>query len=137
MTAPGCSWLSVEPLNAAAASGGHASTCTTNVTAPVIDTILAGTNLASVVYVAGQDNVTNKGASIGLGLTAAGLWLASAVYGYSKTSECSAAVEGNYQGPSGGESLPHPFPYSSTGAMPPPAPAAPPAPPVGGHASPR
>ena len=120
MITPGCSWLFVEPLNSAAVSRGYASTCTTNVTAPVVDTILTGTNLASAVYVAGQDNVTNKGASVGLGLFVAGFWFASALYGYSKTSECSAYVEGKYQESPRREYPPHPFPYSSTGALPPP-----------------
>jgi hypothetical protein len=37
------------------------------------------TNVASAVYVAGQDNVTNKNAAVGLGLAVAGLWLSSAI----------------------------------------------------------
>lgn len=120
MTTPACSWLFVQPLNTAAASGGYPATCTTNVAAPVFDTIFVGTNLASVAYVASRDNVTNKGASIGLGLAVAGVWLASAVYGYSKTSECSAYLEGRYQEPLRRRTYPpRPYPYSPPPPPPP------------------
>ena len=119
MATPGCSWLFVEPLNPAAASGGY-GTCTTNVVAPVLDTLFVGTNVASVLYVAGQDNNTNKSQSIALGLSVASLWLASAVYGYSHTSECTSYVERNYQEPP--RRARPPRPYSPPNAMPPAAP---------------
>jgi len=73
--------------------------CTTNRAAPVIDTIFTLTNVVSAVYVAGQDNVTNKNTAVGLGLAVAGLWLSSAIYGYSKTSECEAAMDDDAPAP--------------------------------------
>lgn len=126
MTTPACSWIFVQPLNTAAASSGYPATCTTNVAAPVFDTIFVGTNVASVAYVASRDNVTNKGASIGLGVAVAGVWLASAVYGYSKTSQCSAYLEEKYQEPLRRRTYPpRPYPYSP-----------PPPPPAGGWNAP-
>jgi hypothetical protein len=92
--------------------------------APVLDTLFVGTNLASVLYVAGQDNATNKGQAIGLGLSVASLWLASAVYGYTKTSECAAWVEENrYVPPPPRRRMAPPRPYAPPFA---PAPAPPP-----------
>ncbi|HVZ87097.1 MAG TPA: hypothetical protein VHG72_09010 [Polyangia bacterium] len=93
LSTSGCSWIFVEPLPADDPSDyAH---CTTSRAAPVIDTIFTSTNLLSALYVAGEDNVKNKGPAISLGLGVAALWLASAIYGYSKTNECEAArVEG-------------------------------------------
>jgi hypothetical protein len=87
----GCSWLFVQPVPPGGSRG--VVTCTTNRAAPVIDTIFTTTNLASVVYVASKDDGTDKGAPIMLGLSVAGLWLASAVYGYQHTAECEAEEE--------------------------------------------
>jgi hypothetical protein len=65
--------------------------CTTSQAAPVLDTVFTATNVGSAIYVANQNNVTNKGTAVTAGLTVAALWLSSAIYGYSKTSECQAA----------------------------------------------
>jgi hypothetical protein len=67
--------------------------CTTSRTAPVVDTILAATNVASAIYVAGQDNIKNKESAVMLGLSVAAVWASSAVYGYRATSECREAKE--------------------------------------------
>jgi hypothetical protein len=89
---PGCSWIFVDRL-----PENHGSRreydCTTNRTAPVVDTILTATNLGSSLYVAGQDNVKNKEAAVTLGLAVAVAWASSAVYGYRATSECREAKE--------------------------------------------
>jgi hypothetical protein len=87
----GCSWIFVQPLPPRYERGGRTD-CTTNRAAPVIDTILTLTNVGSAVYVAGQDNVTNKGPSVTAGLLVGAMWFASAIYGYSKTSECEDAL---------------------------------------------
>lgn len=93
----GCSWLFVKPLPDRYERGDFAD-CTTNVAAPVIDTLFTATNVASAVYVAGQDNVTNKGTAVTAGLLVGALWLSSAIYGYSHTSECrDAKEEGDYR----------------------------------------
>jgi len=87
----GCSWIFVQPLPPTYARRGRVD-CTTNRAAPVVDTILTLTNVGSAIYVAGQDNVTNKGSSVTLGLLVGAMWLSSAIYGYTKTSECEDAL---------------------------------------------
>jgi hypothetical protein len=87
----GCSWLFVQPLPSNYEPGRSVPDCTTNRAAPVFDTIFTGTNIASAVYVAGENNVTNKGTAVTLGLLVASVWLSSAIYGYSKTSACEDA----------------------------------------------
>jgi hypothetical protein len=88
----GCSWLFVQPLPANY-ERGEPTNCTTSRAAPVVDTLLTLTNVGSAVYVAGQDNVTNKGTAVTAGLLVGALWFSSAIYGYSKTSDCAAAME--------------------------------------------
>lgn len=88
----GCSWLFVQPLPANYERGDDVN-CTTNRAAPVIDTLLTLSNVGSAVYVAGQDNVTNKGTAVTAGLLVGALWFSSAIYGYSKTADCAAAME--------------------------------------------
>jgi hypothetical protein len=85
---PGCSWLFVDRLPEDRHSHRDYD-CTTSRTAPVVDTILTATNVASAIYVANQDNVKNKGPAVMLGLSVAAIWASSAVYGYRATSECS------------------------------------------------
>jgi len=94
LSTSGCSWIFVEPLRPNDSRGPYV-TCTTNRAAPVIDTIFTLTNVGSAIYVAGQDNVANKGTAVTLGLSVATLWLLSAVYGYTKTSECEEAIGGD------------------------------------------
>src|SRR6478736_1113067 len=82
---PGCSWLFVQPPPKNYDGRGQLA-CTTNMAPPVLDTIFTVTNIGSTLYVAGQDNVQDQGSRVALGLTVAGLWLASAIYGYTETS---------------------------------------------------
>jgi hypothetical protein len=77
-TCHGCSYLFVQPPPEHPERADRI-TCTTNRAAPVIDTIFMTTNLASAVYVAGQDNVKNQGEAMVLGLTVATLWMSSAI----------------------------------------------------------
>src|SRR3954471_8739765 len=76
----GCSWIFVQPLPPRHESGDRTA-CTTNRAAPVIDTILTLTHVTSAIYVAGQDNVTNKGPAVTAGLLVGAMWLSSAIYG--------------------------------------------------------
>ncbi|HEY4393945.1 MAG TPA: hypothetical protein VGP64_07785 [Polyangia bacterium] len=87
-----CSWIFVKPLPDRYERGDFAD-CTTNAAAPVIDTLFTLTNVGSSIYVAGEDNVTNKGPAVTAGLLVGALWLSSAIYGYSHTSECRDAKE--------------------------------------------
>ena len=89
----GCSWLFTQPLPEQY-STYDVPPCSTNVLPPVLDTLFALTNTASAIYVAGQDNVTNKSNAVALGLSVATLWTLSAIYGYRHTSECSDAHAG-------------------------------------------
>jgi len=89
---PGCSLLFVDRLPENYHSRRKYD-CTTNRTAPVVDTIFAATNVASAIYVAGQDNIKNKDSAVMLGLSLAAAWVSSAVYGYRATSECIEAKE--------------------------------------------
>jgi hypothetical protein len=88
---PGCSWLFIQPLQDDR-NPGEPYTCTTNRAAPVIDTLLAASNVASAAYVANQDNAANKGTAVMAGLSVATLWAVSAGYGYFKTAECEEAI---------------------------------------------
>jgi hypothetical protein len=87
----GCSWIFVQPLPPE--HGYDYQPCTSSRVAPVIDTILTITNIASALYVGTRDNVTNKGESVTLGIGAATMWALSAGYGYSHTAECEEAHE--------------------------------------------
>jgi hypothetical protein len=91
---PGCSMIFVEP-----APSNYASLtsydCTTTKAAPVVDTILALSNLGTAAYVAGHDNAGNKQESVTLALSVATMWAGSAIYGYWTTSKCSEAKEEN------------------------------------------
>ena len=92
----GRSWIFVQPLPPPYEHGDRTA-CTTDRTAPVVDTILTLTHVGSLVYVAGKDNVANKGPVVMLDLLAGAAWFSSAIYGYSKTGECEAALEEDEQ----------------------------------------
>ena len=96
--ATGCSYIFVTPPRSEY-GGAVAADCTTNVAAPVIDTLLTTTNLLSTVIVGGEDNVKNKGEAVGVGLLATGFWLSSAIYGFYNTSSCTALRTEEGQGP--------------------------------------
>jgi len=122
---PACSWLFVQPPPKGFEGRGRVA-CTTNRVPPVLDTIFTLTNVGSALYVAGQDNVQNKGAAVMLGLAVAGLWLSSAIYGYTGTSECEEALAdgGSYSYPPPRRAPPV---RRAVPVAPPPPPAAPPA----------
>jgi hypothetical protein len=141
-TTSGCSWIFVQPLREERGRGDYID-CTTNRAAPVLDTIFTLTNIASAIYVASENNVTNKGTAVTLGLSVAALWALSAGYGYSHTSECEEAMEGSgrsYYPPPRVRPRPqyYPPPPPPTAAPPPPevvvppagTPGAPPSPPA-------
>lgn len=82
----GCSWLFVEPVSQGHIAGDYAN-CTENPAAPIIDTLFAVSDGAGGIVLYGRHNTGTTGAAIAAGV-ATGLWLSSAIYGYSKTSEC-------------------------------------------------
>jgi hypothetical protein len=96
--APGCSWIFTQPLSGVrfgdpdSPSDPRVLNCSTNLAPPVFDTVFTLTNLASAIYVATDDNATNQGTAVGLGLAVAALWASSAYYGYFHTSECKEAI---------------------------------------------
>lgn len=98
----GCSFLFVQPPHESD-DFRSAAGCTTSPVAPVIDTIFTLTNVGSALYVASEDNVTNKGTAVGAGLLVGALWLSSAIYGYYNTSQCAELQrnldDGPYRGP--------------------------------------
>jgi hypothetical protein len=119
----GCSWIFTEPLRADR-SPYDFPVCSTNLAPPSIDSFLFATNAATTFYVGIQDNVSNKALSVSVGAAAATLWLLSAIYGYTETSECKEAVRAHdrgYQRPAlgtGGEVFVPP-PPPPAGARPP------------------
>jgi hypothetical protein len=84
---PACSWVLVQSMPEDYENREYVD-CTTNTTAPVVDTVFTLINLGSTAYLERQDNVPNKGAALGVGVLAAAVWGASAVYGYVETAEC-------------------------------------------------
>jgi hypothetical protein len=92
LTPMSCSWFLVQPLPDRYERGDFTN-CTSSPTPPVIDTLFTLTSLGSTAYVGVQDNVANKGANVTAGLLVSGLWMASALYGYTHTADCRAAKE--------------------------------------------
>jgi hypothetical protein len=86
----GCSWLFVQPLAPNYQSGDPVN-CTSNVAAPVIDTIFTALDTVELVSVAGNSNVQNRSAVLTGATVGIIVWGASAIYGYQHTSECSEA----------------------------------------------
>jgi hypothetical protein len=82
----GCSWLFVEPVSKPHIAGDYAN-CTGNAAAPIVDTALAVGNAAAAIVLYGRHSAGTTGGAIGAGVTS-GVWFSSALYGYSKTSEC-------------------------------------------------
>ena len=62
--------------------------CTTSPLAPVLDSVVVATQVGSAIYEGTQNDLPNKRATLALDLTAAAVWLSSAVYGYYFTAEC-------------------------------------------------
>ena len=119
----GCSWIFTQPLREDRSPYDY-PVCSTNPAPPVIDTAIFMVNAGTTIYTAAQDNVGQKTLRVSVGTTAAALWLLSAIYGYSKISECTAAIGSHESGThrptfgTGGEVFSPPQP-------PPPAPRAP------------
>ena len=109
----GCSFLFVQPAPDDS-PGRQMINCTTSQVAPVVDTILTVTNLFSVFYVASENNVSNRGTAVGVGLSVATVWLSSAIYGFYSTSQCEDLLRDDDQGP-----YQRPIHFHPTGYRPP------------------
>jgi hypothetical protein len=97
LAASGCSWIFVKP-SAPKHMQLRYFDCTSSKAAPILDTIGAGLGGASTVYVLSTDSAgvhapPSHAAYIALGLGITALYTASAVYGYSHTSECAHAQD--------------------------------------------
>jgi hypothetical protein len=124
----GCSWVFTQPLREDRRPSDY-PVCSTNPTPPLIDSAVFLLNAGTTIYIAAQDNVSEKALRLSLGATAATVWLLSAIYGYTKTSACGEAVasyEHGYRAPAlgtGGEVFtPLLLPLAPPGAPPPSAP---------------
>jgi hypothetical protein len=93
----GCSWIFTEPLRAER-SPYDFPVCSTSLVPPTIDTLLFVANAGTTLYLATQDNVSDKTLRLSVGAGAATLWLLSAIYGYTKTSSCAEAVGAHARG---------------------------------------
>ena len=76
---PGCSVLFTRPLprdyeHLPDRRSVAVLECSTSRVPPMLDTALALSNAGAVVYVVGQDNVTNKGEAAAVGLSVAAFW---------------------------------------------------------------
>ena len=129
-TTAGCSWIFTKPLPEHPSPLDEPD-CSTSQVPPVVDLLLSLSNGATVAYVATQDNEPYKYLRVTAGLTAAGIWLSSAIYGFSHTHACQAAREDFTHGY-------HPPPFGTGGEVftppppPPPPPTRPDASPPGG-----
>jgi hypothetical protein len=86
----GCSYTFVQPLSPAHHPGDRAD-CTTDPTAPIVDSAVALVYAGSSAYVATRDNVAYKGLAVTAGLLNTAIWLSSAIYGYVEIGQCRAA----------------------------------------------
>jgi hypothetical protein len=93
----GCSWIFTQPLRDDRSPSDY-PVCSTNPAPPVIDSAIFALNAGTTIYTAVQDNVSQKALRVSVGATAAALWLLSAIYGYSKISECTAAISSHAAG---------------------------------------
>jgi hypothetical protein len=89
---PACSYTFVQPLSPTHHPGDRAD-CTTDPTAPIVDSAVALAYAGSSVYAATRDNVAYKDLAIAAGVLNAAVWLSSAIYGYVEIGECRAAKE--------------------------------------------
>ncbi len=86
----GCSWVLTQPLPDKWDRSGT-PVCSNSLVPPVVDSLFFLTYSGVAIYVATQD-VNYKALAVTSGLVQASLWFASAIYGYSKTSACQAAL---------------------------------------------
>ncbi len=92
----GCSWVLTQPLPDSWDRSGT-PVCSTSLVPPVVDSLFFLTNTSGAIYVATQD-VNYKALAVTGGLVEASIWIASAIYGYSKTSACQAALSDSVHG---------------------------------------
>jgi hypothetical protein len=96
LVVPGCSYAFVEHVPAHHAQMGYVD-CTSGKAAPVLDTLGAGFEVVrSGVAIAAHDSAyesypISRTADIAIGVGLAAVLTASAIYGYSNTSECARA----------------------------------------------
>jgi hypothetical protein len=88
----GCSYTFVQPLSPTHHPGDRAD-CTTDPTAPIVDSSVTLVYAASSVYTATRGNLTDKGLLVAAGLLNTAVWLSSAIYGYVETGRCRVARE--------------------------------------------
>jgi hypothetical protein len=93
----GCSWTFTQPLRDDRSPYDY-PVCSTHPAPPIVDTTLFMVNAGTTIYTAAEDNVSQKALRLSVGATAATLYLLSAIYGYSKISECMAAVDSHGTG---------------------------------------
>ncbi|HEY6478202.1 MAG TPA: hypothetical protein VI456_16605 [Polyangia bacterium] len=86
----GCSWVLTQPLPESW-DRGATPVCSTSLVPPVVDSLFFLADTGGAIYAASRD-VDYKALVVAGGLVEASLWLASAIYGYSKTSACQAAL---------------------------------------------
>ena len=91
----GCSWIFTQPLRDGRPPDDY-PVCSTSPAPPLSDSAIFMVNAGTTIYTAAQDNVSHQALRVSVGATAATLWLLSALYGYSKISECAAAI-GSHQ----------------------------------------
>jgi len=99
---PGCSFLfTTAPKHAEPPPAEYVPhECTTSKAAPIIDTVIAGLEGIRTGYALAADQSAyeqapiSRGADIALGLGFLALFSASAIYGYSITSECARRHHG-------------------------------------------
>jgi hypothetical protein len=82
---PCCSWIFVKP---AKVGNDPNPDCSTSRVAPVLDTVQAVANAVGVVVLASMDDFEHRNTYMVSWSVWAGIYTASAVYGYSNTSEC-------------------------------------------------
>lgn len=93
---PGCSWIFVKPARV----DDHPNpACSSSRAAPVLDTIQAVGNVIGVAALATMDDFENRNALIVSWILWAGIYTASAAYGYSNTSECVEGRSESYDRP--------------------------------------
>jgi hypothetical protein len=86
----GCSYTFVQPLSPTHHPGDRAD-CTTDLTAPVVDSSVSLVYAASSAYTATRDNQAYEGLLVAAGLVNTAVWLSSAIYGYVEIGQCRAA----------------------------------------------
>lgn len=97
----GCSFIFVTPPSSSGSSrGAKGDSCTTSKAAPIIDTVIGGYQIfrTGSAFVASdevyKDAPISRHVDITAGLALTTLFVTSAIYGYSKTSQCKASRQG-------------------------------------------